>query len=55
MAIAVREVAQELAMSEEEVYREGLRALLVSRLRLFDVERRTRCTRFWRGFTRREG
>lgn len=46
MAVAVREIAQELSMSEEEVHREGVRALLVDRLRLFDVERRARCARF---------
>jgi hypothetical protein len=46
MAIEMRNVAQELAMSEEDVAREALRALLRAKIHAFDAERRARCIKF---------
>ena len=46
MAIEMKQVAQELAMSEEDVTREALRALLRSKIHSFDAERRARCAKF---------
>lgn len=40
------QVAQELAMSEEQVMRESLRALLRAKIHSLDAERRARCARF---------
>ena len=39
-------VAQELAMNEEEVTREALRALLRAKIHSLDAERRARCAKF---------
>jgi hypothetical protein len=46
MVIETRPLAQELAMSEEEVAREALRALLRTKIHAFDAERRARCAKF---------
>lgn len=46
MAIEMRQIAQELAMSEEQVTREALRALLLAQIHAYDAERRARCTKF---------
>lgn len=46
MVIEMKQVAQELAMSEEEVAREALRALLRAKIHAFDAERRARCAKF---------
>ncbi len=46
MVIEMRHVAQELAMSEDDVAREALRALLRTKIHAFDAERRARCAKF---------
>ncbi len=46
MAVPMIQVAQELAMSEEQVMRESLRALLRAKIHSLDAERRARCARF---------
>ena len=46
MVIEIKQVAQELAMSEEEVARESLRALVRAKIHAFDAERRARCAQF---------
>lgn len=46
MAVEVRQVAQELAMSQEELMREALRAFLRARIHALDAERRARCAKF---------
>jgi hypothetical protein len=38
--VAVKEVAQEFALDEQELIRQSLRAFLLERLRLLDAERR---------------
>jgi hypothetical protein len=44
--VAVKEVAQEFALDEKELIRQGLRAFLLERLRLLDAERRAKCAKF---------
>ncbi len=46
MAVETTQVAQELAMSERDVTREGLRALLRAKIHSLDAERRARCAKF---------
>ena len=46
MAIEMTQVAQELAMNEDELMREALRALLRAKIHSFDAERRARCAKF---------
>ncbi len=46
MAIEATQVAQELAMSEKDVTREALRALLLAKIHALDAERRARCAKF---------
>jgi len=46
MAVDVSQVAHELAMSEQDVAREALRALLRAKIHAFDAERRARCAKF---------
>jgi hypothetical protein len=41
--VAVKEVAQEFALDEQELIRQSLRAFLLERLRLLDAERRAKC------------
>ena len=44
--VAVKEVAQEFALDEQELIRQSLRAFLLERLRLLDAERRAKCAKF---------
>ncbi|MFQ6057667.1 MAG: hypothetical protein ACE5MB_02150 [Anaerolineae bacterium] len=44
--IDVKEVAQEFALSEQELIRQSLRAFLLDKLRLLDAERQARCAKF---------
>lgn len=46
MAVETTQVAQELAMNEEDVTREALRALLRAKIHSLDAERRARCAKF---------
>ncbi|MBI4791055.1 MAG: hypothetical protein HY782_28835 [Chloroflexi bacterium] len=46
MAIEMTQVAQELAMNEDELMREALRALLRAKIHSLDAERRSRCAKF---------
>jgi len=46
MAVETTQVAQELAMNEEDVTREALRALLRAKIHALDAERRARCAKF---------
>ena len=46
MAIDMMQVARELAMSEDEMLREAMRALLRAKIHSFDAERRARCAKF---------
>lgn len=44
--IAVKEIAREFSLGEEELIRHGLRAFLLDRMRMLDAERRARCAKF---------
>jgi hypothetical protein len=44
--IAVRQIAQEFALSEEELVRQSLRAFLLDKVQLLESERRARCAKF---------
>jgi hypothetical protein len=44
--IAVKQIAQEFALSEEELVRQSLRAFLLDKVQLLDSERRARCAKF---------
>jgi hypothetical protein len=44
--IAVRQIAQEFALSEEELVRQSLRAFLLDKVQLLESERRARCATF---------
>ena len=44
--IAVRQIAQEFALSEEELVRQSLRAFLLDKMQLLESERRARCAKF---------
>jgi hypothetical protein len=44
--IAVKQIAQEFALSEEELVRQSLRAFLLDKVQLLESERRARCARF---------
>ena len=44
--VAVKEVAREFALDEQELIRQSLRAFLLERLRLLDAERRAKCAKF---------
>ncbi len=46
MTVETTQVAQELAMNEEDVTREALRALLRAKIHSLDAERRARCAKF---------
>ncbi len=46
MVVETTQVAQELAMNEEDVTREALRALLRAKIHALDAERRARCAKF---------
>ena len=51
--IAVRQIAREFALSEEDLVRQSLRAFLLDKVQLLDSERRVRCAKF--GVNSREG
>jgi len=44
--IAVRQIAQEFALSEEELVRQSLRAFLLDKAQMLESERRARCAKF---------
>jgi hypothetical protein len=44
--IAVKQIAQEFALSEEELVRQSLRAFLLDKVQLLESERRARCAKF---------
>lgn len=44
--VAVKEIAEEFALAEDELIRRSLRAFLLERMRLLDSERRARCAKF---------
>ena len=44
--VAVKQIAQEFALSEEELLRQSLRAFLLDKMQLLDSERRARCAKF---------
>lgn len=44
--VAVKQIAQEFALSEEELLRQSLRAFLLDKMQLSDSERRARCAKF---------
>lgn len=46
MPLNVREIAEEFSLSEERLTQEGLRAILLDRLRLLEAERQSRCSKF---------
>jgi hypothetical protein len=43
---AVRQIAQEFALSEEELVRQSLHAFLLDKVQLLESERRFRCAKF---------
>jgi len=44
--VAVKQIGQEFALSEEELLRQSLRAFLPDKMQLLDSERRSRCAKF---------
>jgi len=44
--IAVKQIAQEFALSEEELVRQSVRAFLLDKVQLLESERRVRCSKF---------
>lgn len=44
--IAVKQIAQEFSLSEEELLHQSLRAFLLGKMQLFESERRARCAKF---------
>ena len=44
--VAVKQIAKEFALSEEELLRQGLRAFLLDKMQLLESERRARCAKF---------
>ena len=46
MTIAVAQIAQKLAMPEDQLVREGIRAVLRNQVAMLEAERRARCTKF---------
>lgn len=46
MTIAVAQIAQKLAMPEDQLVREGIRAVLRNQVAMLEAERRVRCARF---------
>jgi hypothetical protein len=44
--IAVRQIAQEFALGEEELIRQSLRAFLLDKVQLLESERQARCAKF---------
>jgi hypothetical protein len=44
--IAVKQIAQEFALSEEELVRQSLRAFLLDKVQLLESEQRARCAKF---------
>lgn len=46
MTVGITQVAQKLSMPEDQLVREGIRAVLRDQIALLDAERRARCARF---------
>ena len=46
MTVGIAQVAQKLSMPEDQLIREGIRAVLRDQIALLDAERRARCARF---------
>ena len=46
MTVGIAQVAQKLSMPEDQLVREGIRAVLRDQIALLDAERRARCARF---------
>ena len=44
--VAVKQIAQEFSLSEEELLHQSLRAFLLDRMQLLESERRARCAKF---------
>jgi len=44
--VAVKQIAKEFALSEEELLRQSLRAFLLDKMQLLESERRARCAKF---------
>jgi hypothetical protein len=44
--IDIQELARELDLSEQELMRQGMRALILERIRLFSAEKQARCAKF---------
>jgi hypothetical protein len=51
--IDIQELARELDLTEHELMRQGMRALILERIRLFSAEKQARCAKF--GVTSLEG
>jgi len=46
MTVGITQVAQKLSMPEDQLVREGVRAVLRDQIALLDADRRSRCARF---------
>ena len=46
MTVGVAQIAQKLAMPEDQLIREGIRAVLRDQIALLEIERRARCAKF---------
>ncbi|MGQ9626183.1 MAG: hypothetical protein ACUVV0_04675 [Anaerolineae bacterium] len=46
MMIDLKEIAQELDLSEQELWRQGMRALILEKIRLLQAEKQARCAKF---------
>jgi len=46
MTVEVAQIAQKLSMPEEQLVREGIRAVLRDQVALLEAERRARCAKF---------
>lgn len=46
MMIDLKEIAQELDLSEQELWRQGIRALILEKIRLLQAEKQARCAKF---------
>ncbi len=44
--IDTKELAQELDLTEDELIRQGMRAFILERIRLFSAEKQARCAKF---------
>ena len=46
MTVEIAQIAQKLSMPEEQLVREGIRAVLRDQVALLEAERRARCAKF---------